>query len=92
MRYISDDGKIFNSEIECTNHENNLKKKKEEEKRKLEEERIRKEKLENKRRERFESIKKHQEELNKEIQSYQKDYGCMILIEPVDFVLRELFR
>lgn len=92
MRYISDDGKIFNSEIECTDYENNLKKKKEEEKRKLEEERIRKEKLENERRDRFESIKKHQEELNKEIQSYQKDYGCMIPIAPVDFVLRELFR
>lgn len=28
MRYISDDGKIFNSEIECTDYENNLKKEK----------------------------------------------------------------
>lgn len=92
MRYISDDGKIFNSEMECIGYENNLKKKKEEEKRKREEERIKKEKLEKEKQERFELIKKHQEELNKEIQSYQKDYGCMIPIAPVDFVLRELFK
>lgn len=92
MRYISDDGKIFNSEMECTEYENYMRKKQYEENRKREEERIKKEKLEKEKQERFESIKKHQEELNKEIQSYQKDYGCMIPIAPVDFVLRELFR
>lgn len=27
MRYISDDGKVFNTEYECCEYENNLKKK-----------------------------------------------------------------
>ena len=31
MRYISDDGKVFNTEYECCEYENNLKKQREEE-------------------------------------------------------------
>ena len=92
MRYISDDGRVFNTETECTEHENNLKRKQEEENRKREEERIRKEKLEKEKQERFDSIKKHQRLLNEEIQSLQKDYGCMFPISPVSFMFNELFR
>ena len=92
MRYISDDGKVFNTEQECTKHENDLRKKQEEENRKMEEERLRKEKLEKERRERFESIRKHQQELNDEIQLFQKDYGCMFPVTPLDIVLREMFK
>lgn len=92
MRYVSDDGKVFNTEVECTEYENVLKKKHDEENRKREEERLRKEKLEKERQERFELIKKHQKELNEEIQSYQKDYGYILPVTPVDFVLRELFK
>lgn len=88
MRYISDDGKVFNTEMECTEYENDLRKMY----RKREEERLRKEKLEKEKQERFESIRKHQGELNEEIRSFQNDYGCMIPIKPVDFVLRELFK
>lgn len=92
MRYISDDGKVFNTEHECTEWENDLRKRMEEESRQREEERIRKEKLETERLERFDLIRKHQEELNKEMRSFQKDYGCMNPIELMDFVLRELFK
>lgn len=92
MKYISDDGKVFNTEVECEKYENVLRKKHDEENRKREEERLRKEKLEKERQERFESIRKHQGELNEEIRSFQNDYGCMIPIKPVDFVLRELFK
>ena len=45
MRYISDDGKVFNTEYECTEYENYMKKKQYEENRKREEECIKKEKL-----------------------------------------------
>lgn len=92
MRYISDDGKVFNTEQECTKYENDLRKKQDEENRRREEERIRKEKLEKERQERFELIRKHQQELNDEIQSFQKDYGCMFPVTPLDFVLREIFK
>lgn len=88
MRYISDDGKIFNTETECTKYENDLEMKN----RKREEERLRKEKLEKEKQKRFESIRKHQEELNEEIRSFQYDYGCMIPVSPLDFILKELLK
>ena len=87
MRYISDDGKVFNTEMECAEYENVLRKKHDEENQKREEERLEKE-----RQKRFELIKKHHNELNKEIQSYQRDYGCILPVTPIDFVLRELFK
>lgn len=47
MRYISDDGKVFNTEQECLKYE-----------RKLEEERVKKEKLEMERQSRLDFISK----------------------------------
>lgn len=67
MRYISDDGKVFNTEQECLEHEN-LKRKM------LEEERIKKERLEKERANRIEAINKKYEELQKLISEYGKDY------------------
>ena len=92
MRYISDDVKVFNTEMECSEYENVLRKKHDEENQKREEERLKKEKLEKERQKRFELIKKHHNELNEEIQSYQRDYGCILPVTPIDFVLRELFK
>ena len=71
MRYISDDGKVFNTEQECLEHQNT-------EKKRLEDKRIEKEKYERVKKERWEEINKHNEELMNEIASYEKDYGVRI--------------
>lgn len=68
MRYISDDGKVFNTEQECCEHENA-------EKKRLEEERIRKEKLEMERSNRLSEINQKYEELQKLILEYGRDCG-----------------
>lgn len=68
MRYISDDGKVFNTEYECCEYENNLKKQREEE-------RMRQEKLAKEKQERYDAIIKHEKELADEIHAYEKDYG-----------------
>lgn len=67
MRYISDDGKVFNTEYECCEYEKNI-----------EQERIRKEKLEMERQNRLDSINKKYEDLQKEISEYKKDYGIRL--------------
>lgn len=64
MRYISDDGKVFNTEQECCEHEQRIKK-----------ERINREKLELEKQNRLEVINKKYEELQKLISEYSKDYG-----------------
>ena len=64
MRYISDDGKVFNTEHECLEHEKGL-----------EEEKCRKEKLEMERKNRLNSINKKYVDLQKDIFEYKKDYG-----------------
>lgn len=63
MRYISDDGKVFNTEHECLNYENKIK-----------EEAKRKEEIEKKRKEASENITKHYRELCEEIAEYEKIY------------------
>lgn len=67
MRYISDDGKVFNTEQECCEHEQ-----------KLEQERIKKEKLEMDRQNRLDSINKKYEDLQKDISEYRKDFGVRL--------------
>ncbi len=64
MRYMSEDGKVFNSEQECCEHEQ-----------KLEVERIRKEELEKNRRKRLDDINKKYDELQALISEYRTDYG-----------------
>ena len=87
MRFVSDDGKVFNTMDECTEYESTLKRKQEEERRKREEEIARKNELKKKQQERYESIQKHKNELLNEISEYQKDYGSYIF----DFPLQQLF-
>lgn len=67
MRYISEDNKVFNSEQECLEHENLLKR--------HDKERIRKEKLERERPIRLKAINEKYDELQKLISEYEKDYG-----------------
>jgi len=68
MRYISEvDNKVFNTEQECLEHENAVRKSREEELK-------RKEKLEMERQNRLDEIYKRDEELRKLIEKYRKDY------------------
>lgn len=71
MRYISDDGKVFNSEQECCEYENRIKREKEEELK-------RKEKLEMDRQNRLDIINKKYEELQKLISDYKNDYDVRL--------------
>lgn len=64
MRYISDDGKIFNTEQECCEHEQRVEKQKAE-----------KEKLEKERKDSLDIINKKYEELQRLLSEYEKDYG-----------------
>lgn len=68
MRYISDDGKVFNTEYECCEHENEIRVEREEELK-------RKEKLEMDRQNRLDNINKKYEELQDLLLEYEKDYG-----------------
>lgn len=68
MRYISDDGKIFDTDYECLEYENN-------EKRRLEEEKILREIEEKKRKDRLFEINKKYQELEKLISDFGEDYG-----------------
>ena len=64
MRYISDDGKVFNTEQECCEHEQ-----------KIEAEKAKREKLEMERQNRLNIINKKYEELWALFSEYEKDYG-----------------
>lgn len=64
MKYISNDGKVFNTEQECCEHEQ-----------KIEKNRIRKEQLEMDRLNRLDKINKKYEELQNLLSEYEKDYG-----------------
>lgn len=64
MRYISDDGRVFNTEQECCEYEQQIEKN-----------RLIKEKLEMERQNRLDSINKKYEELQNLLSEYEKDYG-----------------
>lgn len=63
MKYISDDGNVFNTERECLDHEKLIK---------------RKEEVERKRKEASENIAKHYRELCEEIEDYERSYKTKI--------------
>ncbi len=67
MRYISEDGKVFNTEQECLEHENN-------ERRRIENERIKREMLEKERQNRLNVINQKYKELQKLVYEYGDDY------------------
>lgn len=67
MRYIRDDGKAFNTEQECCEHEQ-----------KIEAERAKRNKLEMERQNRLNSINKKYKDLQKAISEYRKDYGTRL--------------
>lgn len=69
MKYISEDGKVFNTEQEYLEYENN-------EKRRIEQERIQKEMLEKERNNRLNIINQKYKELQKLVYEYGKDYGA----------------
>lgn len=85
MRYISDDGKVFNTEQECLEHENM-------EKKRLEEEKRRKEKLEMERKDRLNTINKKYRELQKLISEYGLDYGAKqeVYFSPIQDIVNML--
>ena len=64
MRYISDDGKVFNTEQECCEYEQNV-----------ENQRVERERLEKERQDRLSTINKKYEELQNLLSEYEKDYG-----------------
>lgn len=68
MRYISDDGKVFNTEEECLDHENS-------EKKRVEEERIKKEQFETERKELLKEVKGLYGALEQKVQEYEVKYG-----------------
>lgn len=64
MRYISDDGNVFNTEQECCEYE-----------RRIEKQRIEREKLEKERKDRLAAINKKYGELQNLLSEFEKDYG-----------------
>lgn len=64
MRYISDDGRVFNTEQQCYEYEQHI-----------EDQRIKREQLEKERQDRLKAINKKYEELQKLLSEYEKDYG-----------------
>lgn len=68
MRYISDDGKVFNTEQDCLKHENS-------EKQRIEEERIKKEQFETERKKLLKEVKDLYSTLEKKVYEYEKKYG-----------------
>lgn len=64
MRYISDDGRVFNTEQECCEYEQ-----------RVENQRVKREQLEKERQERLGAINKKYEELQNMLSEYEKDYG-----------------
>lgn len=68
MRYISDDGKVFNTEQECYEHEQQIKKAEEAE-------RIKKEKLESERKTLMNQICQKRKELNELTRTYYEKFG-----------------
>lgn len=64
MRYKSDDGKVFNTEQECCEHEQQI-----------ENQRAKREQLKKERQNRLTTINEKYEELQKLISEYERDYG-----------------
>ena len=87
MRYISDDGKVFNTEHECLEHENF-------EKRKAEEERIKKEQAETERKELLKEINNLYSTLEEKVREYEKKCGLRqkVYFAPFNDILDMFYR
>ena len=68
MKYISDDGRVFDTEQECCKHEQQIRKAKEDE-------RIKKEKLESERKTLMNQICQKRKELSELTQTYYDKFG-----------------
>ena len=64
MKYISDDGKVFNTVQECCEYEQQV-----------ENERTKRERLEKERQDKLSDINKKYQELQNLLSEYEKDYG-----------------
>ncbi len=64
MKYISDNGKVFNTEQECCEYEQQV-----------ENERTKRERLEKERQDKLSDINKKYQELQNLLSEYEKDYG-----------------
>lgn len=71
MRYISDDGKVFNTEKECCEHEQRLNKIREEEI-------VQKQKLESERKNLMNQISQKRKELREVTETYYDKFGVSI--------------
>lgn len=71
MRYISDDNKVFNTEQECREHEQEVERVKNEE-------RIKRENIESERKKMMDEICQKRKELRKLTENYQNKFGVMI--------------
>lgn len=87
MRYISDDGKVFNIEQECLEHENS-------EVRRVEEERIKKEQFEAERRKLLKEVQDLYSTLKGKVQEYDKKYGFhqKVYFTPLYDIMNMLYR
>lgn len=68
MRYISDDGKVFNTEQDCLEYENS-------EKKRFEDEKIKKEQFEAERRKLLKEVQDLYSTLEGKVREYEKKYG-----------------
>ena len=71
MKYLSDDGKVFNTQEECNDYESQIKRREVEAK-------ARQKLLEENKKSRYEEIQNKNEELERLIDSYERDYGLRI--------------
>ena len=77
MRYISDDNKVFNTEQECREHEQEVKRAKDEE-------RIKRENLESERKAMMDQICQKRKELKELTEKYQNKF-CVTIGEYIPF-------
>lgn len=96
MRYVSNDGIPFDTEAECLEYENRLKKQIEEEQRKLAEKQKKEKEKKEKQKKRYANIIKNHEDLMKEIKNYEKDYNTKVFggfyTDGMANILFELFK
>ncbi len=87
MRYISEDGKVFNTEQDCLEHENSVKKR-------IEEERIKKEQTEIERKKLLKEVNNLYSTLEEKVREYEKKYGSRqkVYFAPFNDILDMLYR
>lgn len=78
MKYLSEDGKVFDTEQKCVEHENLLKEK-------AEEQRIRREQLEEERKKLLDNINNKYASLQKDIYDFEKRFGAKQKINFISF-------